>query len=81
MQKDEILNKKEVVVKPLPYKRHDKGKANEVISTPIYSNLPFPSRLTNLRDETQYSKILKMITQLHVNIPFVEALAQVLKYA
>lgn len=57
VQKEETLSKEEKV-QPPPHKSNDKGKRKE-LSTHNYSNLPFPSILTNPREETQYSKFLK----------------------
>ena len=43
--------------------------------------VPYPGRLKKQRDEAQYGKFLELFKQLHINIPFVEALAQMPKYA
>ncbi|XP_021979601.1 uncharacterized protein LOC110875704 [Helianthus annuus] len=43
--------------------------------------VPYPGRLKKQKSEEQYGKFLEMFKQLHINIPFVEALAQMPKYA
>ncbi|XP_021974301.1 uncharacterized protein LOC110869291 [Helianthus annuus] len=43
--------------------------------------IPYPSRLKKQKDDEQLGKFLEMFKQLHKNIPFVEALAQMPKYA
>ena len=43
--------------------------------------IPFPQRLHNRKLEKQYEKFLKIFRQLHINIPFADALAQMPLYA
>ncbi|XP_076954772.1 uncharacterized protein LOC143629365 [Bidens hawaiensis] len=43
--------------------------------------IPYPTRLKKERLEAQYGKFLELFKQLHINIPFVEALSQMPKYA
>ncbi|XP_076960078.1 uncharacterized protein LOC143636341 [Bidens hawaiensis] len=43
--------------------------------------IPYPTRLKKERLEAQYEKFLELFKQLHINIPFVEALSQMPKYA
>ncbi|KAH9780492.1 hypothetical protein KPL71_008099 [Citrus sinensis] len=42
---------------------------------------PFPQRFQKQQQDKQFSKILGVIKQLHINIPFVEALQQMPNYA
>ncbi|XP_076928730.1 uncharacterized protein LOC143592785 [Bidens hawaiensis] len=42
--------------------------------------IPYPARLKKERLEAQYGKFLELFKQLHINIPFVEALSQMPKY-
>ncbi|KAI3775968.1 hypothetical protein L1987_45728 [Smallanthus sonchifolius] len=42
--------------------------------------VPYPGRLKKQKIEEQYGKFLGLFKQLHINIPFVEALAQMPKY-
>ncbi|KAH9779256.1 hypothetical protein KPL71_007658 [Citrus sinensis] len=42
--------------------------------------LPFPQRFQKQKQEKQFSKFLKVLKQLHINIPFVEALEQMPNY-
>ena len=41
---------------------------------------PFPQRFQKQQQDKQFSKILGVIKQLHINIPFVEALEQMPNY-
>ncbi|GJV81098.1 DNA-directed DNA polymerase [Tanacetum coccineum] len=43
--------------------------------------VPFPRRLRKEKDEAQQKKFLENLKQLHINLPFIEALAQMPKYA
>ncbi|GJZ78926.1 hypothetical protein Tco_0643763 [Tanacetum coccineum] len=51
--------------------------SNEVQPPPV----PFPRRLRKEKDEAQQKKFLENLKQLHINLPFIEALAQIPKYA
>ncbi|GJV94246.1 DNA-directed DNA polymerase, partial [Tanacetum coccineum] len=51
--------------------------SNEVQPLPV----PFPKRLRKEKDEAQQKKFLENLKQLHINLPFIEALAQMSKYA
>ncbi|GJT00110.1 reverse transcriptase domain-containing protein, partial [Tanacetum coccineum] len=48
---------------------------------PKPSSIPFPHRLRKEKEEAQQRKFLENLKQLHINIPFTEALAQMPKYA
>ncbi|GKB71287.1 reverse transcriptase domain-containing protein [Tanacetum coccineum] len=43
--------------------------------------VPFPRRLRKEKEEAQQKKFLENMKQLHINLPFIEALAQMPKYA
>ena len=43
--------------------------------------VPFPQRLHKSKMDVQFSKFLNMFKKIEVNIPFVEALAQMPHYA
>ncbi|GKA48935.1 reverse transcriptase domain-containing protein, partial [Tanacetum coccineum] len=45
------------------------------------SPIPFPNRLRKENEEAQQQKFLENLKQLHINIPFIEALVQMPKYA
>ncbi|GJW64277.1 reverse transcriptase domain-containing protein [Tanacetum coccineum] len=44
-------------------------------------SIPFPHRLRKEKEEAQQRKFLENLKQLHINIPFTEALAQMSNYA
>ncbi|XP_027364550.1 uncharacterized protein LOC113871650 [Abrus precatorius] len=43
--------------------------------------LPYPARLKKDKDDEQFGKFLSLFRQLHINLPFIDALAQMPKYA
>ncbi|GJU61223.1 DNA-directed DNA polymerase [Tanacetum coccineum] len=51
--------------------------SSEVQTPPV----PFLRRLRKEKDEAQQKKFLENLKQLHINLPFIEALAQMSKYA
>ncbi|GJR01480.1 DNA-directed DNA polymerase [Tanacetum coccineum] len=51
--------------------------SSEVQTPPV----PFPRRLRKEKEEAQQKKFLENLKQLHINLPFIEALAQMPKYA
>ncbi|KAK1439692.1 hypothetical protein QVD17_05512 [Tagetes erecta] len=48
---------------------------------PYNPPIPYPGRLKKQKMEEHYGKFLELFKQLHINLPFVEALAQMPKYA
>ncbi|GJT43043.1 DNA-directed DNA polymerase [Tanacetum coccineum] len=44
-------------------------------------SVPFPRRLRKEKEEAQQKKFLENLKPLHINLPFIEALAQMSKYA
>ncbi|XP_035840285.1 uncharacterized protein LOC118487500 [Helianthus annuus] len=46
-----------------------------------YSRLPFPARARQQKYAQEYGKFLEMFTQLKINLPFIEALQSMPKYA
>ncbi|GJS86312.1 DNA-directed DNA polymerase [Tanacetum coccineum] len=51
--------------------------SNKIQMLPI----PFPQRLRKEKEEAQQKKFLEKLKQLHINLPFIKALAQMPKYA
>jgi hypothetical protein len=45
------------------------------------TNIPYPGRIKTQKEAEQFAKFLEMFKQLHVNLPFIEALANMPKYA
>ena len=45
------------------------------------TRVPFPSRLKQQQLDKQFAKFLEVFKSLHINIPFVDALAQMPSYA
>ncbi|GJY21035.1 hypothetical protein Tco_0393601, partial [Tanacetum coccineum] len=85
------------LIKPLEEARDKSVKLNEVLmenqpqgtNAPIVlqsireqtPSIPFPKRLRKENKEAQQGNFLEKLKQLHVNIPFIEALIQMPKYA
>ncbi|GKB62787.1 hypothetical protein Tco_0918973 [Tanacetum coccineum] len=86
-----VLPKEPVVVEPeKPAESNenltnDQPKINSKIVVQPSNNVqqplvPFPKRLIKEKDEAQQKKFLENLKQLHINLPFIEALAQMPKY-
>ncbi|GJZ50641.1 reverse transcriptase domain-containing protein, partial [Tanacetum coccineum] len=56
-------------------------KTHEQIVELQPSSIPFPHRIRKEKEEAQQKKFLENLKQLHINIPFTEAFAQMPKYA
>ncbi|GKF93376.1 hypothetical protein Tco_0280095 [Tanacetum coccineum] len=69
--KDLTNDQPELTSKPVVHPAND-------VNQPI---VPFPKRLRKEKDEAQQKKFLENLKQLHINLPFIEALAQTPKYA
>ncbi|CAH9140245.1 unnamed protein product [Cuscuta epithymum] len=67
----------------------EKDEGREVAAAPKQSvpiknytpPLPYPARLTRKNDSDQFGKFLHLMKQVQINLPFVDALAQMPKYA
>ncbi|KAD4586318.1 hypothetical protein E3N88_23919 [Mikania micrantha] len=63
-------------------KQDSTGKAPVKEPLRVYKpTIPYPGRLKNENMEKHYGKFLDLFKQLHINLPFVEALSQMPKYA
>ncbi|GJX31079.1 hypothetical protein Tco_0240934 [Tanacetum coccineum] len=72
-------------------KLHDDGEKNNFSSIrerttqplvkPQQSSVPFPNRVRKEKEEALQRIFLENLKQLDINIPFIEALVQILKYA
>ncbi|XP_031112091.1 uncharacterized protein LOC116016065 [Ipomoea triloba] len=57
-------------------------KAKDNVYVPMYQPpLPYPGRVKKSIDKTQYGKFLDLLKQLHINVPFLDALGQMPHYA
>ncbi|XP_027337191.1 uncharacterized protein LOC113850866 [Abrus precatorius] len=63
----------------------DKCQEETVEKPPVVKEfippLPYPARLKKDKDDEQFGKFLSLFRQLHINLLFVDALAQMPKYA
>ncbi|XP_027347985.1 uncharacterized protein LOC113859397 [Abrus precatorius] len=63
----------------------DKCQEETVEKPPVVKEfippLPYPARLKKDKDDEQFGKFLSLFRQLHINLPFVDVLAQMPKYA
>ncbi|GJW46541.1 reverse transcriptase domain-containing protein [Tanacetum coccineum] len=76
---DEPVESNEVLTNDQPQKTNepDAQPSNKIQTPPI----PFPRRLRREKEEAQQKKFLENLKQLHINPPFIKALAQMPKYA
>ena len=58
----------------------EKQSAEHVAAQQFRHPPPFPQRFQRQQQDKQFSKILGVLKQLHINIPFVEALEQMPNY-
>ncbi|XP_023746777.1 uncharacterized protein LOC111894924 [Lactuca sativa] len=54
---------------------------NQIPEKPFHPPMPYPSRAKQEKTEEDYQKFLDHIKALQINIPFIEAVAQMPKYA
>ncbi|KAH9723366.1 hypothetical protein KPL70_007095 [Citrus sinensis] len=64
-----------------PCKAKEKQSAQPAASQQFRHPPPFPQRFQKQQQDKQFSKILGVLKQLHINIPFMEALEQMPNYA
>ncbi|GJT51400.1 hypothetical protein Tco_0977557 [Tanacetum coccineum] len=76
---DEPVKSNEILTNDQPQKTNepDTQPSNKIQTLPI----PFPRRLRKEKEEAQQKKFLENLKQLHINLPFIEALAQMPMYA
>ncbi|GJY38903.1 hypothetical protein Tco_0425267 [Tanacetum coccineum] len=76
---DKPVESNEILTNDQPQKTNEPGAqpSNKIQTPPI----PFPRRLRKEKEEAQQKKFLENLMQLHINMPFIEALAQMPKYA
>ncbi|GJV62964.1 DNA-directed DNA polymerase [Tanacetum coccineum] len=76
---DEPVESNEVLTKDQPQKTNEPvvRPPSKVKTPPI----PFPQRLRKEKEEAQHKRFLENLKQLHINLPFIEALTQMPKYA
>jgi len=65
--------------------KEDEGKEEpvgpKVLVQPYKPKIPFPQRLKNSGSDPQFVKFLELLKQLKINVLFVDAIAQMPKYA
>ncbi|GJY25094.1 hypothetical protein Tco_0399820, partial [Tanacetum coccineum] len=76
---DEPVESNEILTNDQPQKTNepDAQPSNKIQTPPI----PFPRRLRKEKEEAQQKKFLENLKQLHINMPFIEALARMPKHA
>ena len=77
-EKDQAPRKVEVSTNGNPVASKEGKK--EVLRPPHVSVL-FPQRLKDKSEDEQFARFVEMLKKVHINIPFVEAIAQMSKYA
>ena len=84
-KKVEIVHDDSVQKQQQEEEQHEEEKKVEK-STPIpvkpyVPQFPYPQRLKKRNNDTQFQKFLEIFKKIQINIPFVEALAQLPSYA
>ena len=75
-ENDEAIQEKQEEKKIESEKEREQPKREE-----IKHNIPYPGRLKQQQLDKQFGKFLNIFKQLHINIPFVDALSQMPNYA
>ncbi|GKB00253.1 hypothetical protein Tco_0828246, partial [Tanacetum coccineum] len=85
-----VLPKEHVIIKPEKPAESNENLINDqpqITKKPVQTTndvqpppIPFIKRLRKEKDEAQKKKFLENLKQLHINLPFIEALAQMPKY-
>ncbi|KAG5063732.1 hypothetical protein JHK85_004915 [Glycine max] len=78
IEKDQASMKVEVPTDENPMA--NKEDENEVLKPP-QASVPFPQRLKNKSEDGQFDRFVEMLKRVHINIPFIEAISQMPKYA
>ncbi|XP_048231759.1 uncharacterized protein LOC125370423 [Ricinus communis] len=68
-------------VKVTKAKELEKEEAKEVPLREYQPKIPYPARLKQAQVEQQFGKFLDIFKQLHINLPFVEVIFQMPRYA
>ena len=58
-----------------------KSKEEKEIVKPYVPSLPFPQRIRNEEIRKERNKVFDMLKKVHINIPFIEMLSHMPKYA
>ncbi|GJV64403.1 reverse transcriptase domain-containing protein [Tanacetum coccineum] len=78
INQDKPVESDEVLTNDQPYKASKPfAQPSNKTQMPL---IPFPRRLRNEKEEAQQKKFLENLKQLQINLPFIEALTQMLKY-
>ncbi|GJS73795.1 hypothetical protein Tco_0706636 [Tanacetum coccineum] len=76
---DKLVGSNEVLTETQPQETNEPFvQPSSEVQTP---QIPFPGRLRKEKEEAQQKKFLENLKQLHINLPFIKALAQMPKYA
>ena len=76
------LEEAEKVTEPQNDKNeNEEGSKKPQLVREFKPHIPYPKKVRKDRMDEQFGKFLKLFKQLHINLPFVEALSQMPKYA
>ncbi|XP_048228978.1 uncharacterized protein LOC125369805 [Ricinus communis] len=62
-------------------KESEREKLQPILIREYQPKIPYPARLKQVEAQEQFSKLLDIFRQLHINLPFVDVLKQMPKYA
>ncbi|KAL5581964.1 hypothetical protein UlMin_014406 [Ulmus minor] len=66
---------------PVPKNQDATAPIAQTLSKPSSNTIPFPQRLRKQNLDKQFSKFIDIFKSLHINLPFVDMLEQMPKYA
>lgn len=76
---EDEVEQSETIVPPTPPAPPSKPVPTPTVSPSVA--IPFPQRLLKKKLDDQFSKFLEVFRKVHINIPFIEALQKMPKYA
>ncbi|XP_057247183.1 uncharacterized protein LOC130589705 [Beta vulgaris subsp. vulgaris] len=80
MKENEVANESEKEKENYETEKHPELTPLPPV-TPYVPPIPFPQRLKQTKLDNEFQKFLNMFKQLHINIPFIDALMQIPSYS
>nr|XP_009794617.1 PREDICTED: uncharacterized protein LOC104241374 [Nicotiana sylvestris] len=80
----QVNNGKNVEIPSEPSQKNEvkKKEENNIEKlTPLPVNIPFPQKMKREKLDNQFAKFLEILKQIHINIPFTDALLQMPSYS
>ena len=73
-------NQNDNIEREQPQEKKFRGEETEAKDHHLIAPIPYPQRLKKNKRDKQFTKFIEVFKKLHINIPFVDALEQMLSY-